>query len=223
MFSYVSVLVCLCFIVLMFCHVCALLCLCIVIFMLCYVYFLLCLFFVCSFVFKGLQIVISRFSEHGGEGIKDMLYANILENYMYGLLSLCFHVYVLICLCSVMFMFYYVHVLLCLCSLVLMLCYVYVCCVSVLLWIFAVIPKGIKNRLYANILEKGLLLLLLLLIIILLLLLSLLSSFLVFMFGFVMLMFCLFRLLLCYVYVKYMPELCVPNFENILCTWVGKE
>ena len=175
MFSYVSVLVCLCFIVLMFCHVCALLCLCIVIFMLCYVYFLLCLFFVCSFVFKGLQIVISRFSEHGGEGIKDMLYANILENYMYGLLSLCFHVYVLICLCSVMFIFSYAYVLLCLCFIVFMFCHVctLLClCIVVFMFCYVVVlfvclcteprkhfflasSKGIKSRLYANILENG--------------------------------------------------------------------
>jgi len=62
--------------------------------------------------------------------------------------------------------------------------------------------EGIKNRLHANILERILVL---------------------FMFGFVVLMFCLFRFLLCYVYVICVPELCVPNFENILCRWRRKE
>jgi len=64
------------------------------------------------------------------------------------------YVYVLICLCYVMFMYYYVYVLLCFCFIMLMFCYVYVCCVSVLLWFLLAKEKGIKYRLYVNILER---------------------------------------------------------------------
>ena len=160
------------------CHVCTLLCLCIVIFM------FLCL---CLFMYRTLKT--SFLADL--KGIKNRLYANILEN------PFCFHVrfryaYVLLCpcfgmLCSlrlwfslfmfVMFMFCYVSVLLCMRFIMIwfvmfMFCYVYVllclcfamsclvvfmvCCVSVFVMglLFLVIPEGIKNRLFANILEN---------------------------------------------------------------------
>ena len=114
------------------CHVCTLLCLCIVIFM------FLCL---CLFMYRTLKT--SFLADL--KGIKNRLYANILEN------PFCFHVrfryaYVLLCpcfgmLCSlrlwfslfmfVMFMFCYVSVLLCMRFIMIwfvmfMFCYVYV-------------------------------------------------------------------------------------------------
>jgi len=80
--------------------------------------------------------------------------------HVYALMDLCdiiftlCYVYDLLCECFDMFMFCYVYVLLCSCLLMLMLCYVYVCCVYVLLWYFLATGKGIKNKLYANILEN---------------------------------------------------------------------
>jgi len=86
----------------MFCHVCALLCLCIDIFMFCYVYILLCLCFICSFIFKGWQTVISQFSERGGERNKEYAICKHSRK-VHGLIKFMF--------CYVMF--YYVSVMLC--------------------------------------------------------------------------------------------------------------
>ena len=74
---------------------------------------------------------------------------------------MCCYLCVLLCICVdmlfcfVMFMFCYVAVLLCSCFLMLMFCYVYVCGVSVLVLFFLVMDKGIKDMLYANIIENS--------------------------------------------------------------------
>jgi len=71
--------------------------------------------------------------------------------FMFIVFMLC-HVYDLMCLCIVIFMFVvctFVVLMFCyvFCFIMLMFCYVYVCCVCVLLWFFLVTEKRIKNRL----------------------------------------------------------------------------
>jgi len=69
------------------------------------------------------------------------------------------YAYVLLCLCFIVFMFCHVCTLLCLCIVVFMFCYVvvlFVClCTEPRKHFFLASSKGIKSRLYANILENG--------------------------------------------------------------------
>ena len=116
--------------------------------------------------------------------IKNKLFANILEiSYVYVLLCICFVmfmlwcVYVLLSLCFAMYMFDMFMFLLCICFVMFMFCCIYVCyvyvsecscfvtfmfalfilCLCFVMFIFvmtfSMAGKGIKNRLYANILE----------------------------------------------------------------------
>jgi len=141
-------------------HVCALLCLCIVIFMFvmcifCYAYVL----FVHSFLRDGkLWFLDSRTAM--GKGIKNRLYANILDKkeiknllyanilekitcyrYYSGMLLFCYvyvqlcYVYVLLCLCFFMFMIWCVYVLWYM-YVLLCVCFAMLCFVMCMLYVF---------------------------------------------------------------------------------------
>ena len=113
--------------------------------MLCYVYVLLCYVLLC------LCFVMYELWKHSftvdKKGIKNMLYANILENlswknapskrFLFGIFRRFWslnksyfrtpgNVYVQVCLCSGMFMFHCVYALSCLCFAVFIYCYMYV-------------------------------------------------------------------------------------------------
>jgi len=96
--------------------------------MFCYVYFLLCLCFVCSFVFKGWQTVISRSSDRGWERNKEYAICkhsrkrSIRRYVLRGNHSLGSNAICLFCLWFVMVMFCHVYVLLC----YVLLCFCYV-------------------------------------------------------------------------------------------------
>ena len=146
MFCHVCVLMCLCIVILMFCYVNVLLCLEWIYnrlyanmpgyVMFCYIMFWLLCFsdtFVFMYCFCYAYVLFVSFLRDGkmwfldyqtvtDKWIKNMLSANILENCF-----VIYYVYVLVCLCFVMFMFCYVYVLLCLCFVMFMfswLCFV---------------------------------------------------------------------------------------------------